>query len=164
MRTILNGILFLPVLVFGIGWHLWRILLMRPAYKTLGDTALPALSFALIFLASGLVRHTLLGGEAVLPAFFERLMFGVFLCLLAERSNRSSSLTAVFLGTAVVVDLTGIGMVLTGLQKTTELPFYAGALWQGALMVAAYAKFTREPQEVQARGYRRATRPVTRLS
>lgn len=143
-----------PLWLASVSWHLWRVLTMRPAFKYLSDTALPVLSVSLVFMAVGLIRHVGFGSEGLLGAFFEQTVFGLVLCLLAERRGRSSSLTVAYLSASAVVDIFTCCMFAAGLLKTPQLPLMAGGIWQVALMVAAYAQFHREPAEVQTTGYR----------
>lgn len=142
-----------PLWVASVTWHLWRVMTMRPAYRYIGDTFLPVVSFGLVFLVTGASRRVM-GGDTLMGAFFEQVLLGLFLCLLAERRHRSSSLCVAFMAASIVVDLVAGGLFVAGVLKTPQLPFMAGGLWQAALMLAAYVQFRQEPLEVQATGYR----------
>lgn len=150
----MSRILIVPVWAAAMAWHLWRILIGQPAFRLLGDTKLPALSFLMAFLAASVIRHSVVGSVSPFEAMLNASVYGVFLILLAERGHRSSSLTFSFMGVSAGVDLVVSGLLVLGWLPASKFLPVVTFVWEILLMTAAYVQFRREPFDVQARGYR----------
>lgn len=155
MQHIVKSVVFVWFWALAMAWHLYRILLGRPAYENLSDSRGTVVSFILAFFAAGVFRHCVM--EPIPDPFFAvvaMLMLHLILVLaLFERSGRSSSLVAAILGTSVVVDLFVSAAMPFGLD---------GAHWglfgiEIALGVLAVLEFHRQPEAVRRAGYKRRT-------
>lgn len=152
----------------AMGWHLWRIATLRPAFSRLSDSGPMVASFLGLFYAAGVLRWTVLGpGTAEYqfwPTMLKLFVHMMVVFALFERRSRNSALTASVLGVSAVFDLAVAMLILLGL-RASAMPFHwveyvMELLW----MVSMVANFSNEPPAVRAKGYRlaRATaRPAT---
>ncbi len=157
--------MFKSVLVWmsAMGWHLWRIATLRPAFRHMSDTRPMAISFMGVFFAAGLLRWVVLNDEpkaSALSAGFGLFVYMLGVLFVFERSHRSSSLAAAVLGSSAALDLLVSAGVLVGVLDSVRLPTGMGLALEIGWALALKAKFDKEPSYVQASGYRLAKHPV----
>jgi Kef-type K+ transport system membrane component KefB len=145
----------------AMGWHLWRIATVRPAFDKLSDSASVVWSFIGAFLTAGILRWVLLApGSYREHQFFSVLVqLAVHLLVvlaLCERRRRSSSLTATVLGASAVVDLAICLLYLVGVLASAGSQGWVDVTVELALSVAMAVQFARQPTAVRQSGYRRA--------
>lgn len=145
----------------AMGWHLWRIATVRPAFDKLSDSAQVVWSFIGAFFAAGALRWVILapGPYAEHQLFGVALQLGVHLLLvmaLCERRHRSSALTATVLGASVVVDLAVCALYLVGLLDSVRTTGFVGLAVELFLSLAMAVQFSRQPAAVRQSGYRRS--------
>lgn len=133
-------------------WHLWRIGTLRPYFKGLGDTAVTAVSFFVVYVASSLIRWAGFADAAIAAVVFSLVIHFFVLCLVFERTGRSSSLIFVALGASALVDLAAV-LVSNVIDVSVQSQGFL------AIEIMLYARaaycFSREPSEVRSAGYKR---------
>lgn len=129
----------------AIGLHLYLIATLRPQFSKLSDTSSTVGFFFLVYLMSGMVRWSVLGGRPTTDAFVGLLFHALILWLIFKRPSMSSSLVVSMLGASAAIDLIAIALHLTDLQVANglllalEFSLYAVCLW----------RFSREPEAVR---------------
>ena len=144
----------------AMGWHLWRIATVRPAFDKLSDSAQVVWSFIGAFFAAGILRWVLLapGSYAEQQLFSVVLQLGLHLIIvmaLCERRRRSSTLTASVLGVSVVVDLVVCALYLVGVLDSVRPRGWVDFAIELFLSIAMAVQFARQPADVRMSGYRR---------
>lgn len=144
----------------AMGWHLWRIATVRPAFDKLSDSAQVTWSFIGAFFAAGILRWAFLApgnyAEHQLFAVVLRLGLHLFVVMaLCERRHRSSALTATVLGVSVVVDLAVCALYLVGLLDSVRQQGWVDVAIELSLSIAMAVQFARQPAAVRKSGYRR---------
>jgi hypothetical protein len=143
----------------SLGWHLWRIATVRPAFDKLSDTARVVWSFIGIYFAAGVLRWYALTPETfadqkIFPVLIKLVVHLFVVLALFERRNRSSALSASVLGVSVVVDIVVCALYLVGAIDSVSTHLVdAGA--EIALSLAMLVQFNRQPEAVRMHGYLR---------
>lgn len=139
----------------AMSWHLWRIATLRPYFKGLGDTAVTAVSFFVVYVASSLIRWAGFADAAIAAVIFSDVLHFFVLCLALERTGRSSSLLFVALGASAFVDLAAV-LVSNVIDVSVESQGFL------AIEIMLYARaaycFSLEPYDVRSAGYKRKPR------
>ena len=143
----------------AIGWHLWRIATVRPAFDKLSDTARVVWSFIGIYFAAGILRWYALAPGAyadhkLFPVLVKLFVHLLIVLALFERRNRSSALSASVLGVSVVVDLVVCALYLVGVTDSVSTHL-VDAVAEIALSFAMLVKFDQQPAAVRMHGYLR---------
>jgi hypothetical protein len=144
----------------AMGWHLWRIATLRPAFSRLSDSGSMVGSFIGLFFAAGILRWAILGpGTAeyqFLPTMLKLVLHLMVVIVLFERRSRSSSLSAAVLGVSAVFDILVSVAVLLGLRASVMPVHWVEHLMEVLWMVSMAANFSNESPAVRAKGYRLA--------
>ncbi len=162
MRKLLPVAELMVYMLLATGWHLAHILMLRPAYKTLGDTKMTVLTFFALFFLAGTLKYQWFTepplGLGVMSSAL--LLHAALVMLCFERSQRSSALVAVLLACSACADFLYCALVFFGADWT---PSTVTLVVELVLSVAAVLRFFQEPAEVQQRGYRRPARQAAQL-
>ena len=144
----------------AMGWHLWRIATLRPAFNRLSDSGIMVASFVGLFYAAGVLRWTVLGPGTpeyeFWPTMLKLFAHMVVVFALFERRSRNSALTSCVLGVSAVFDLAVAMLCLLGLRASVMPVHAVEVVMELAWMVAMAAHFSNEPPVVRANGYRRS--------
>lgn len=142
----------------AMGWHLWRIAIGRPAYRSITDTGISALSFLLVFFIASALRWGVVHGSEWLIFLASTIATLFVLASFTLRSTRSDSLFCAVLGAHSLIAFAGTATTVLGLTES-PLGLHPAALFFLALEVALYAvcvlQFFREAPEVRKNGYGR---------
>lgn len=151
-------------LVFVIVWHHYRILIGKPAYKYLSDTIPMVATFIGTFLFAETVRYGIFSAEFMSAdsaltaayviglALLKNIVLVIFIAVLFESRDRSSSLTMVLLSSYTLVDVIVPTMTFLGVDKS--LGFKLEMLFIFLFFGMSIRRFFQEPAEVRASGYR----------
>ena len=146
----------------AMGWHLWRILTLRPAYRRLSDSGPTVISFFTVFLVAGLLRWGVLAPKYAETPIWEILVmlvaYSLVLLMLFSQKRRSDALVAVLLGVSAGVDLLICVGFLLGLLPSVETGAIGGLVELGLSLVAV-GQFLREPDVVRQAGYKASEHP-----
>lgn len=145
------------VWVSAMFWHLWRIATLRPAFKQLSDTGPMAGSFILVYFLAGVLRWWILNPDEssqILKVLFGLFIYLILILAIFERSNRSSSMSAVALGVSAAVDLVVSGAYLLGMLDSVVLPDATNLGIESVWILMMFYQFTRQPEAIRMRGYR----------
>lgn len=166
----MGSIINLAVLwVAAMGWHLWRIITLRPAYKYLSDTVGMAVSFLAVYVVAGLVRWFWLDSQATDKALtfgsfglvmLNLILFGLVLGLLFERNRRGASLLSSMLGLSAGIDLLMSAAYLAGFSDSVRMPPGVDLGLEIGLSLVLAWRFSQEPEDVQRHGYRRGPQHI----
>lgn len=158
MSAIFNPIVYQTLVWAGaILWHLGRIAMMRPAFRYLSDTRKMLVSFLVLYFVAALlsvatVQHVLQPQSLNVGLSVLTWLMGIL--FFAERSHRSSALTASLLGVSALVDLLMSLLTMADLFQTLVLHNVVsgtlGLVWSAVMVI----QFSREPLEIRRRGYR----------
>jgi hypothetical protein len=146
-------LLYIPLWVCAMTWHLWRIATLRPMFSSLGDNGKTMGSFLLVFYAAGITRWLVTSDLNLLVILASLTIMVVMVLVVFERNHRSSSLTASILGASAAADIIAIGLEFFGIPANDVRIQLLGA--EIALMFGCAWQFAREPKEVRSSGYRR---------
>jgi hypothetical protein len=144
----------------SMAWHLWRIATFRARFDLMSDTGMTIGSFLVVYLLTGIARHSYVIGHAQPASVFLGLTFMYLVWLFAfERSHRSSTLVAALAGASAASDILQMALALTGwaaLERKVDGPLGLGAIYEVALYAGCVWQFFKSTPAVQASGYRRS--------
>lgn len=147
----------LALLLGAIAYHLWRVATLRADFARLADAASGAIAFGSLALIAAICRWHLANDQTLGRAMLIGVGTLVLYVALFDRSRRSSSLVYAAWMASAIVDLGMTALWAVGAIEQGTSAKNVASVVELALVAAAAWRFSREPADVRARGYRRTT-------
>lgn len=151
----MNRILLWPA---AVGWHLYRIATLRPAYEHLGDTRRTLATFSIVYFFTNLLRWWGLDGymhtfqaQSLSLSILSAVGSYAFRYVLFRGKEGSTGLVAI-LGASSAVDLLVCLALVTGFASSPAVLWSYG--FELLLMGCAFIRYKRLPPYLRAIGYR----------